>query len=119
MSGMKKIKRTSAGTRIIQGLTELVEALEQGEPLEKRFNVRTVELPQRPRQYGPAKVKATRESLSASQPIFASLLGVSTALVQHWEQGLRKPSAMACRLLDEINRNPRRWAQLIRPRKSA
>ena len=116
---MKKATQTSAGKRIIRGLTELAESLERGESLQKRFTVRTVELPPRPTMYGPAKVRATRESLAASQPVFASLLGVSTALVQHWEQGLRKPSPMACRLLDEMNRDPRRWAQMIRRRKTA
>ena len=116
---MKKVNRKSAGSRIIEGLTELAEALERGEPLHKRFTVHTVELPPKPGAYSPAKVRATRELIGISQPIFASLMGVSTALVQHWEQGLRKPSPMACRLLDEMNREPKRWAQLIRTRKSA
>jgi DNA-binding transcriptional regulator YiaG len=46
-------------------------------------------------------------------------MGVSTALVQHWEQGFRKPSRMACRLFDEINRDPGRWSKMITRRKSA
>jgi len=114
-----KKPRTSAGQRIIQGLTELAESLERGEPLEKRFTVRTVELPSAPRPYTPRAVRATREKVGASQPVFASLMGVSTALVQHWEQGFRKPSRMACRLFDEINRDPGRWSKMITRRKSA
>ena len=116
---MKKAKRKSAGARIIAGLTEFVEALERGESVESRFTVRTVELPPKPRGYTPRSVRTTRDRLAASQPVFASLLGVSTALVQHWEQGFRKPSPMACRLLDEINRDPKRWAEMIRARKTA
>src|SRR3954471_3912476 len=103
---MKKRRRKTIGAQIIQSLTELAEALERGEPLEKRFTVRTVELPADPSEYTPAQVRATRESLGASQPVFAALVGVSTALVQHWEQGFRNPSKMACRLFDEIKRDP-------------
>jgi putative transcriptional regulator len=116
---MKTKRNKSVGNRIIEGLTELAEVLERGEPLEKRFTVHTVEMPPKPTDYPPRKVRATRAVLGASQPVFASLLGVSTALVQHWEQGFRKPSRMACRLLDEINRDPRRWTQLIGTRKTA
>lgn len=115
----RKPKKKSAGRRIIAGLTELVETLERGEPLEARFTVRTVELPPEPGHYAPRQVRDTRALLGASQTVFASLLGVSTALVQHWEQGFRKPSRMACRLLDEINREPKRWAGMIESRRSA
>ena len=116
---MKSKKRKSVANRMIEGLTELAEALERGEPLEKRFTVHTVELPPNPADYTPRKVRDTRNRLAASQPVFASLLGVSTALVQHWEQGFRKPSKMACRLLDEINRDPKRWMQMMGERKTA
>jgi DNA-binding transcriptional regulator YiaG len=111
--------RPSDGRRIINGLTELAEALERGEPPTRRFTVRTVELPPAPRPYTPKTIRATRARVGASQPVFASLLGVSTALVQHWEQGFRKPSRMACRLLDEINRDPKRWSSMAPARKTA
>jgi putative transcriptional regulator len=116
---MKSKKRKSVAHRMIEGLTELAEALERGEPLEKRFTVHTVKLPPKPADYTPRKVRDTRNLLEASQPVFASLLGVSTALVQHWEQGFRKPSKMACRLLDEINRDPKRWMRMMGERKTA
>src|SRR4051812_22400540 len=102
---------TRPGQRIISGLTELAEVLERGEALATRFTVRTVELPPEPSPYSARRVRETRAMLGASQTVFASLLGVSTALVQHWEQGFRKPSRMACRLLDEINREPKRWGR--------
>jgi putative transcriptional regulator len=116
---MKKTTRKSDGARIIEALTDLVETLEKGEPLERRFTVRTAQLAPQPTKYPPRRVRATRDLLGTSQTVFASLLGVSTALVQHWEQGFRQPSLMACRLLDEINRDPKRWAQMIRARKTA
>jgi putative transcriptional regulator len=114
----KKQKRNSVD-RIVEGLTELAEVLESGKPLNGRFNVKTVEIPDRPRVYSSNAVRSTRNLIGASQAVFASLMGASTALVQHWEQGIRKPSRMACRLLDEINRDPKRWRDMIRVRKSA
>jgi DNA-binding transcriptional regulator YiaG len=119
MKRKSRTKTTKLGQRIISGLTEVVEALERREPLEQRFTVRTVELPAGPSLYPPRRVRQTRHLLGASQTVFASLLGVSTALVQHWEQGFRRPSRMACRLLDEINREPKRWARMMQSRKSA
>ena len=49
----------------------------------------------------------------ASHAVFARLLGIFVVLAQAWEQGQRKPSKMACRLLDEINAAPARWRQRL------
>ena len=49
----------------------------------------------------------------ASHAVFARLLGISVVLAQAWEQGLRKPSKMACPLLYEINAAPERWRQRL------
>src|ERR1700730_13527637 len=97
---IKKLKRASGGERLIRGLTELRDALKAGEPLERRFTVRTVELPDDPTRLDAASVLALRQRLGTSQVVFAKLVGVSTILVQSWEQGKRKPSPLACRLLD-------------------
>jgi DNA-binding transcriptional regulator YiaG len=40
-------------------------------------------------------------------------MGVSTILTQTWEQGKRTPHATARRLMDEINREPKRWARMV------
>jgi DNA-binding transcriptional regulator YiaG len=110
----KKTRRgTKAGREIISGLTELVEAVARGDDLSKRFTVRTVELPDGPSVYDAARIKKTRELLGASQAIFAHLIGVSAALVRSWEQGIREPATIACRLLDEINREPDRWRRML------
>ena len=60
------------------------------------------------------EVAAIRESLGVSQPVFASLLGVSAALVKGWEQGLKAPSGIARRFLAEIRRNPDYWKARVR-----
>jgi DNA-binding transcriptional regulator YiaG len=43
------------------------------------------------------------------------LLGVSPELVSHWEQGIRKPAPVVCRLLDQIKSDlPRFWGSLVK-----
>lgn len=122
---MKKLKRqrarrlrgTRAGREIIGALTELVDAIESGEPIAQRFTVRTVELPDEPRAYNAKRIRAARDRIGASQAVFARLLGVSTVLVQHWENGSRAPAPWARRLLDEVNRDPRHWQAMLRGRR--
>ena len=49
----------------------------------------------------------------ASQAVFAQLVGVSKIHAQSCEHGVRKPSKLACRLPDEINRDPSHRRQMI------
>lgn len=102
------------GQEIIASLTELVETIEAGIPLETRFTVRTAEAPNPPGTYDGRTIRDTREKIGASQALFSSLLGVSVALVQSWEQGHRRPAAWARRLLDEVNRDPAHWRSMMR-----
>ena len=114
----QKRRGTSAGREIIQALTELRDVLQAGESLESHFTVRTVIVPNAPLKYSATSVRQTRTKLGVSQAIFAKLLGVSTVLVQHWESGSRVPAAWACRLLDEMNRDPAHWRSMLQPRRS-
>lgn len=84
------------------------------EVFEGQITVRRVDVPQ-PGRYTPIAVRRLRQTLGVSQPLFALLMGVSTVLVQSWEQGQRTPSPMARRLLDEIRRDPQRWVAALRP----
>lgn len=105
---------TGTGRQIIGGLKELRDAIKSGEPLSQRFTVRTVELPDEPSDYTPAKLRETREKIGASQAVFACLIGASEPLVKAWERGARLPSPMARRLLDEVNRDPARWSAMLK-----
>jgi DNA-binding transcriptional regulator YiaG len=105
---------TAKGREIVASLAEAVEVERSGAPLEARFTVRTVQLPDEPTVYDAAAVRSTRERLGVSQALFAHLLGVSAVLVRAWEQGQRKPALWARRLLDEVNHNPRRWRSMLR-----
>ena len=113
----RKTVRRTAGAKIIAALSELAESLEAGAEI---GTVRTVELPDEPGEYDPVGVRATRAMLKTSQAVFARLLGVSTILVRSWESGARAPSRLARRLLDEIHREPARWAAMAhRPKRTA
>ena len=109
--------RPSVGARLIDGLTQVRDALRSGEPMEKRFTVRTVEIPEEPGVYQPADVRAVRETLNVSQALFAKMIGASGILVRSWESGQRVPSPMARRLLDMIRRRPEDLAVVIRKRR--
>jgi putative transcriptional regulator len=95
-------------------LTELVNQLETGAPLDEAFNYRRVELRLEPTIYAPATVKHTRALLKASQAVFARLLGVSVNSVRAWEQGINVPSSIACRFMDEIRRDPAYWIERLK-----
>ena len=105
------------GRRLIAGMENLLATMQAGglPTVEKKFTVRRVqtgkfEVP----ALAKGDVLAIRESLGVSQPVFASLLGVSAALVKGWEQGLKTPSGVALRFLAEIRRNPEYWRQRVR-----
>lgn len=114
----KAPRSTKAGRTILAALMDLSETLDSGTPLEQKYTVREVRVLE-PGVYGARKVRAIRHRLQMSQSLFAHLLGVSLVLVQAWEQGKRMPNATARRLLDEIHRDPERWAAMLRPARAA
>ena len=119
---MKKIatnrKSNSAakavGKSILADLNEFADALEAGAPLGAKYTIRHIEVPVPPTMYDGSSVRATRDKIGVSQTVFAHLLGVSTILVQAWEQGNRVPAAWARRLLDEVNHDPARWRAMLK-----
>ncbi len=104
----------SLGSKISRRLKGFVDAGESGEDVSKRFTCRTIRLQLEPQQYNPDLVKKTRKLLGASQAIFAQFLGVSASAVQDWEQGEKPPKGSACRLMDEIRRDPEYWLKRLR-----
>lgn len=110
---MENRKDTVAG-KIMRGLTELADALAKDEPIADKFTCSKVELDLRPISYGPEEVKSTRRLLRVSQAVFAQFLGVKPTTVRSWEQGRQTPSNMACRILDEVQRNPEYFRKRLR-----
>ncbi len=99
--------------RVLERLKGFTEALERGDAIPDRFTCRQIEINVKPAHYNPRMVRATRNLLGISQAVFAKFLGVGVKTVSSWEQGLQKPSSMACRFLDEIARDPKYWRKRL------
>lgn len=56
------------------------------------------------RQFTAEEIRAIREANRLSQPVFAKYLNVVASTVAQWEQGKKKPSGSAARLLDVVLR---------------
>ena len=57
-----------------------------------------------PPAYTAEMIRRLRENLHLSQAVFAAYLNASTSTVQKWENGAKKPSGAAARLLSVIER---------------
>lgn len=57
------------------------------------------------KKYTPAQIKKIRKRNKASQAVFAAYLNTTPSTVQKWEQGQKKPSGLALKLLSLIDRH--------------
>jgi putative transcriptional regulator len=53
----------------------------------------------------PKRIKQIRQSQRVSQPVFARYLNTSESTVEKWESGAKKPSGMALKLLDIVEKH--------------
>ena len=58
-----------------------------------------------PTQMEPRRIKRIREAQRVSQPVFARYLNTSESTVEKWESGAKKPSGMALKLLDIVEKH--------------
>jgi DNA-binding transcriptional regulator YiaG len=100
------------GQEIVEGLRDLAATLQAGRPLESRFTVRTYKISPPPK-YDAEGVRRVRELLAMSQAAFAAFLGVDPSTVRSWEQDIRVPNSLACRLLSEIEADPAHWRKRL------
>jgi putative transcriptional regulator len=107
-------KKPTIAEELIAGFGELADALEASCDLGAQFTCYQMQLNLEPHTYTPKMVKHTRTLLSASQRVFAMFLGVSGKTVSQWEQGLGRPSSIACRFMDEIRLNPDHYLKRLR-----
>ena len=70
-------------------------------------NLRVTRIPPRPRQISPKEVREIRQTLKATQALFATYLNVSPNAVRSWEQGTRRPRQAALKLLLIAKKNPK------------
>ena len=66
----------------------------------------TLEMPDPPPEVRADELTEIRLEHGMSQAVFARVLNVSTKTVQSWEQGARKPSQAALRLIQVFRQNP-------------
>ena len=94
--------------RKVRIFDQLKESLQDARAFEKgkAVDLRVAEIPRPPEHMPPRRIRGIRNSLNASQTLFALLLNVSPKAVQSWEQGLRRPRAAALKLLTIAKRNP-------------
>jgi len=87
------VERPPFFERVRQGLEEALQ-FTQGE-----LKLRTFVVVSRPPQWKGADVRRFRRRHGMSQGLLAAVLNVSVKTVQSWEQGQRRPSQAALRLL--------------------
>ncbi len=102
-------KKSKLELGLIKGLKEAV-AHEQGQ-----INLKTsqVKIPENPPIFNKEKVKAVREQLNVSQPIFAKILGVSDDTVKAWERGANTPSGSSARLIQIADKDPKVFQEIM------
>lgn len=90
--------------RMIDEARETMRGLHDAGAIDKQtlrdFEARTLPLP----SYTADAIRGLRERLHVSQGVFAAYLNASVSTVQKWENGEKKPSGAALRLLSVIDR---------------
>ena len=72
----------------------------------KGFRVTNKPIPPAPKPRSKTAIVSLRNNLKCSQSTFAQLLNVSVKTVQAWEQGVRRPSDAALKLLAVAEKHP-------------
>jgi putative transcriptional regulator len=90
---------------LLQSLRGHADHLEGKKKLTMRLT--RVALPNPIKGLRPREIMSIRKKLNVSQPVFAALLNVPLATERSWEQGKRKPSGAALRLLDLARQKPK------------
>jgi putative transcriptional regulator len=110
------MKKTKLGQELISGMMEII-AHQEG-----KITLRTakMEMPDPPPELSADEISKIRlKRLHMSQGAFAKLLGVSVRVIQSWEQGEKKPSGAARRLLQVAERDPDALLSAATPRRRA
>lgn len=55
--------------------------------------------------FQPSEIKALRDQLNVSQPVFARYLNTSVSTVQKWESGAKRPGGLALKLLTIVQKH--------------
>jgi len=80
--------------------------ISRGESKAKRVHVSNAQRTNLRKAFKPAQIVRLRARLKMSQAELASLMLISKATLQSWEQGRRKPEGPALALIRVMNKNP-------------
>jgi putative transcriptional regulator len=61
----------------------------------------------------PSDIRALRETLGLSQPLFAEFIGTSASTVRSWERGAKNPTPMAKRFLTAMRSDLGYWKRKL------
>jgi putative transcriptional regulator len=73
----------------------------------------TLEMPDQPPKISAKEVTSLRLKSGMSQAVFARMLNVSAKTVQSWEQGQRRPSQAALRLIQVYRHDPSGMLEIV------
>jgi putative transcriptional regulator len=87
---------------------DLTGALQDAVAFERGENIalRVTKFPPAPKPMPAKEVLRLRKRLALSQAVFARHLNVTPATVRSWEQGVRRPSKAALKLLHIVKKEP-------------
>ena len=92
----------------------LKSALEEGIQFARgTADLRVTAMPSPPPDFAAEEVIQLRHRFNFSQRVFARTLNVSTKTVQGWEQGTRRPSQAALRLLQLLDERPEMVCEVV------
>src|ERR1700677_268634 len=104
-----RTKRLPVAEQIRKGLEEAIRHAKG----EITLKTTTLEMPDRAPEVGAEELTKLRLKSGLSQAVFAQVLNVSTKTVQSWEQGQRKPSQAALRLIQVFRQDPSALLELV------
>lgn len=79
----------------------------------KKIRIDAVEVPKQPKEYQAKDILELRKKMNCSQSLMAAYMNVSPNTIQAWEQGVRRPSHSALRLIEIMDKGPTFLASLI------
>jgi putative transcriptional regulator len=109
MTTSERPKRPPVAEQIRKGLAEAILHAKG----EITLKTTSLERPDPPPQVQANDLVKLRRQSGMSQAVFAQVLNVSTKTVQSWEQGARKPSQAALRLIQVFRHDPSALLEMV------
>ena len=108
----KKHVMTAFEKKLLSRVTaarERTEKIRTVEDLRPQVTIRRMKLELQPRTINGTEIRSIRQSLGASQHVFAMFIQVPVRTLQEWEQGRSKVPGCAARLISEMIDCPAYW----------